>query len=325
MSNRLNRRELLGGAAALAPATLLATGARCEAAETPKESLPQRTLGRTGYKTTLLGIGMAPIGMGGHSLAEAERLVNEALDLGINYVDVAPNYANAEEKLGPVMAKRRNEVFLVTKVEEQKKEGILRQIQNSLRLMRTDHVDAVHLHNLGDFDLKEVFESDNGGLAGLEEAKKRGYLRFFGISGHLRPWKFTEAINTGKIDLVMPAMNFVDRHTYNFEEKVLPAAQKHHTAVVAMKVLGGAVKMVYERPTPGALAEHYEDAVRYALGLKGVSAVILGLRNSEEIRKAVATVKAYQPLPARELEALLARGKEMAATRDWGPHFGPVV
>jgi aryl-alcohol dehydrogenase-like predicted oxidoreductase len=325
MSNRLNRRELLGGAAALAPAALIANGASTQAAEPKKDALARRTLGRTGFKTTILGIGMAPIGMGGHSLAEAERLVNEVLDLGVNYVDVAPNYANAEEKLGPVMARRRDEVFLVTKVEEQKKEGILRQIQNSLRLMKTDHVDAVHLHNLGDFDLKEVFESDTGGLAGLEEAKKRGYLRYFGVSGHIRPWKFTEAINTGKIDLVMPAMNFVDRHTYNFEEKVLPAARKHKTAVVAMKVLGGAVKMVYEKPTPAMLTDHYEDAVRYALGLEGVSAVILGLRNSEEIKKAVATVKAFEPLPPARLEALMTRGKEMAAMREWGPHFGPVV
>jgi len=118
-------------------------------------------------------------------------------------------------------------------------------------------------------------------------------------------------------------MNFVDRHTYNFEEKILPEARKHGTAVVAMKVLGGAVKMDYGRPNPAMLADHYESAVRYALGLDGVSAVVLGLKNSEEIRKAAATVRAYKPLSAAELEALTARGKELAA--QWGPHFGPVV
>jgi aryl-alcohol dehydrogenase-like predicted oxidoreductase len=313
MSRRFSRREFLGTAAV--GVSVAGTAAASE--------LPKRVLGRTGYKTSILGIGMAPIGMGVPDRKEAERLVHEALDLGINYVDVAPNYANGQEKLGPVMKRRRSEVFLVTKVERQDRAGILEQIEESLRLMQTDHVDAVHLHNLGDFDLKQVFESDQGAMAGLRAAKEKGYLRFFGISGHLKPWKFTQAIATGQIDLVMPAMNFVDRHTYNFEEKVLPEARKHNTAVVAMKVLGGAKGMVYERPTPAALAEHYESAVRYALGLNGVSAVILGLKNSEEIRHAARTVQAYKPLSPKELAALMDRGKQIAS--EWGPHFGPVV
>lgn len=316
MPDALNRRDFITGVAAAA-----AIGATAEAATS--RALPKRALGRTGYQASILGLGMAPIGMGGHTAEEAERLVNEALDLGINYVDVAPNYANGEEKIGPVMAKRRSEVFLVTKVEGQQKPRILEQIQNSLRLMKTDHVDAVHLHNLGDFNLEETLQSENGGLAALREAKQRGYLRFIGISGHLRPWKFAGAIATGQIDLVMTAINFVDRHTYNFEETILPLARRHNTAVVAMKVLGGAEGMIYNKPTPARLAAHYRDAVRYALGLDGVSAVILGLRDSNEIRTAVETVRNYQPLAPAELQALLARGQEMAKV--WGPHFGPVV
>lgn len=317
---RMNRRRFLGSAGAVG----LGLSATADAfPEAPPPGMPKRRLGRTGYQAGILGLGMAPIGVGVQSLAEAGRLVNEAIDLGINYIDVAPNYANAEEKLGPVMAARRKEVFLVTKVEAQKMPAILEQIQNSLRLMKTDHLDAVHLHNLGDFDLEEVFHSPEGGLAALKEAKQRGYLRFIGISGHMRPWKFAGAIATGEIDLVMPAMNFVDRHIYNFEEKVLPLARQHGTAVVAMKVLGGAAAMVYDRPTPARLVDHYESAIRYALGLPGVTAVVLGLRDSAEIRKAVQTVKAYRPLSRTDLTALKARGKQMAGA--WGPHFGPVV
>jgi uncharacterized protein len=319
MEPSLSRRSFLGGAAAAG----IGLAASSAVGAPPAKGLPKRTLGRTGYQAAMLGLGMAPIGMGGHTLAEAERLIDEALDLGINYVDVAPNYANGEEKLGQVMARRRSEVFLVTKVESQQKPAILDQIRNSLRLLKTDHVDAVHLHNLGDFNLEEALQSENGGLAALREAKEKGYLRFFGVSGHLRPWKFAGAIATGQIDLVMPAMNFVDRHTYNFEETVLPLAQKHRTAVVAMKVLGGAEGMVYNRPTPAKLATDYGQAVRYALGLPGVSALVLGLRDSTELRKAVATVAAYRPLAPAELDALLARGKQLAQA--WGPHFGPVV
>src|SRR5947207_767773 len=127
MDARFNRREFLGGAAAAGIG--LAAGA--SAAPPPARGLPKRLLGRTGYRTSVLGLGMAPIGMGGHTPAEAERLVNEALDLGINYFDVAPNSANGEEKLGPVMQRRRQEVFLVTKVESQQKPQILDQIRNS--------------------------------------------------------------------------------------------------------------------------------------------------------------------------------------------------
>jgi hypothetical protein len=87
-------------------------------------------------------------------------------------------------------------------------------------------------------------------------------------------------------------------------------------------VLGGAVGMVYDKPTPAMLADHYEDALRYALGLDGVSVAVIGLGSSEEIRRAVAGAQAYRPLEPAELQAVLARGKELAAK--WGPHFGPV-
>jgi len=117
MDPRINRRGFLAGAAAAGWGLAAGTGA----AALPALGLPQRLLGRTGYQTSTLALGMAPIGMGGHTPAEAERLVNEAIDLGVNYIDVAPNYANAEEKLGPVMQRRRQGVFLVTKVESQQK------------------------------------------------------------------------------------------------------------------------------------------------------------------------------------------------------------
>jgi len=318
MDARFGRREFLGGAAAAGITVAAGAGAA-----PPERGLPKRLLGRTGYQTSILALGMAPIGMGGHTPAEAECLVDEAIDLGINYIDVAPNYANAEEKLGPVLQRRRPEVFLVTKVEAQQKPQILDQIRNSLRLLKSDHVDAVHLHNLGDFKLEEVLQDPNGGLAALQEAKRLGYLRFIGVSGHLRPWKFAGAIATGQIDLVMTAINFVDRHTYNFEETILPLARQHGTAVVAMKVLGGARGMIYNQPTPALLADHYESAIRYALGLAGVSAVVLGLRDSKEIGLAVQTARRYRPLTRAEMASLTVQGKQLA--KAIGPHFGPVV
>jgi uncharacterized protein len=287
-------------------------------------AMPARTLGRVGRRVSLLGLGMAPLGFSGCSAAEAAVVVNAAIDAGVSYIDVAPNYNDAEAKLGPVMRKRRDQVFLVSKVEAQTKKGVLDQIRESLRRLQTDRIDAVHLHNLGDFDLKQTFGSPEGAMAGLKAAKAAGYIRYFGISGHMRPAKFVEALNTGEIDLMMVAMNFVDRFTYNFEGTVLPAAERHRTAVVAMKVLGGATGMQYSPPQPALLAgPHYRSAIRYALSLPGVSTLVIGVKDRQELQQAIATIQSATPLNAQEQEALLAQGRAMAAR--WGAHFGPVT
>lgn len=346
MEDRVTRREFVKKAAAaglglagLAGLDLAATakdvkegGARIGLFDDPAPApasvrragtLPQRPLGRIDRRVSLLGLGMAPLGFGGTSAAEAAALVNEAIDLGVTYIDVAPSYNDAEAKLGPVMRRRRDKVFLVTKVRAQTKEGVLREVRQSLRRMQTDYVDAVHLHNLGDFDMKQTFGSPDGAFAGLKAAKAAGYLRYFGISGHMRPGRFVEALNTGEIDLVMVALNFVDRFTYNFEETVLPVAQRHRAGVAAMKVLGGAVGMRYSPPQPAMLASHYRDAIRYALSLPGVSTLVIGVKDREELRQAVTTVQNATPLSAEEEKRILARGKELAPR--WGAHFGPVT
>ncbi len=286
--------------------------------------IPKRILGRTGIEVSTLALGMGPLGINREiDQKEVDRLVNLCIDLGINYIDVAPNYGNGEEKLGNIMKSRRSEVFLVTKVEEQEKESALRQIHESLKKMQTDYVDAVHLHNFGGFDIDFVL-GNNGALAGLLEAKKSGLIKFIGISGHEKPKTFIKAIETDEIDIVMPVINFVDKHTYNFESIVLPEAVKHKAGIVAMKVLGGAVGMQYDKPMPALLPEKYHfDSIRYVLDFKEISALVIGLKNQEEILKAVEAVKNYKPLSEEERQILDQVGKELA--QNWGAHFGPVI
>ncbi|MGQ9607942.1 MAG: aldo/keto reductase [bacterium] len=285
--------------------------------------IPKRVLGRTGVEVSILALGMGPLGINREiAQKEVDELVNLCIDLGINYIDVAPNYGNGEEKLSNIMKSRRSEVFLVTKVEEQDKEGALKQIHESLKKMQTDHLDAVHLHNFGGFDTDFVLGS-NGAFAGLLEAKKSGLIRFIGISGHEKPMTFIKAIETDEIDIVMPVINFVDKHTYNFESVVLPEAAKHKAGVAAMKILGGAVGMQYDKPMPALLPEKYHfDSIRYALGFKEVATIVIGMKNQEEILKAVKAVKNYKPLSEEERQVLDRVGKELA--QNWGAHFGPV-
>src|SRR5438876_7360555 len=114
------------------------------------------------------------------------------------------------------------------------------------------------------------------------------------------------AFATGEIDLTMNALNFADRHNYDFEGLVLPVAQKHGTAVVAMKVLGGAKEWRYDGHTPATLADYHARAIRYSLGLPGVCTAVIGFGNLDEVRQAVAVARAYRPLSAAERAALLA-------------------
>jgi predicted aldo/keto reductase-like oxidoreductase len=125
----------------------------------------------------------------------------------------------------------------------------------------------------------------------------------------------------------MVAMNFVDRHIYGFETKVLPVAREYGLGIACMKVYGG-MKGPFsaaDGPNAGPMMplNMKEMAIRYALGLDGVATVVIGPHTVEQLRENAALVKAYQPLLPDEQTSLLALGKQLAPS--WGPHFGPVA
>ena len=323
------RREFishsLATAGALGALSIISADAPADGAEAHDDgALPRRVLGRTRVRVTLLGIGVAPLGSDKTSTAEAESVVHAAIDEGIRYVDVSPDYGNAEAKLKNVLKTRRDQVFLVTKVnpDRQDRAGVQKQLEESLARMGVESVDAVHIHNLGDFDMARLFTPD-GALAGLKEARKRGLVRFIGTSGHMRPSRFVTAIDTGDIDLTMNALNFADRQNYPFEELVLPAARRHATGIVAMKVLGGAKDWKYDGQTQATLTQHHGQAIRYSLGLPGVACAVIGFSNAQEIHQAVEVARHFKPLSEVELTALLQTGKVLAVTR--GLYYGPVT
>ncbi len=292
--------------------------------------LPERVLGRIGRKIPVIGYGTAPLGSDNTHPDEATRILNFAMDMGVLYLDTAPvygdpnsKYGNAEMKLKEILQVRRKEAFLVTKANAQRQthDGILEQIEESLQRMGVQEVDLVHIHNLGDFDMETFFTKD-GALAGLQTAKERGLIRYIGISGHIRPARFTTVLDTGQIDLTMVTLNFADRYNYDFEGAVLATAQKHNVAVVAMKVLGGAVEWRYDANTPGTLADYHEPAIRYALGIPGVSCAVIGFANEREVSLALEVAREDKPLSEEEQTTLLAKGKELATAR--ALYYGPV-
>jgi aryl-alcohol dehydrogenase-like predicted oxidoreductase len=335
MSNRIGRRAFLrrlgagvaGGA--VAPAVLEAEAEKLSTRPSVGTiaDLPKRKLGRIGVEVPPLSLGTGTMG---HALLGAgpfEAIVNAAIDAGIRYVDTAPLYDVAEERLAPVLAKRRREVFLVTKVWARTRDDALGSLEKSLKTLSVEHADLCHVHNAGQYTRDEAI-GKGGVLEGLIEARKRGWIKYIGCSGHFRPERLIPVIETGQIDLVMAAMNFVDRHTYNFEEKVLPTARKHGCGIACMKVYGGVTGSWdgYRKRRPGRLAQDgplRQDAVDYALSIPGVSTCVVGTKTPEELRLTIEAFRNYRPLEGARRSALWAKGAEMA--KQWGPHFGPAA
>lgn len=319
MDAQYGRRESLRVMAKAATSVVL-SNLTCFAETEPNGPLPHRTLGRTGVNVSVVGMGFGPLGLGGFSRAEFQAAAEAAISEGLTYFDVQWDYGEAERYLAPVVKARRSEVFLVSKTWEQPRVKSFASIRDCLSRLGVDYLDAVLLNNIGDFDL-DLLTAPGGVLAGLKDAQKDGLVRFVGISGHMRAGHFVQALETGEFDIVMMPINFVDRHTYQFESKVLPVAAKHGVGVVAMKALGGAFKYDTRRQRARLTGPDYGDAVAYALSTKHVATVVIGCKRIEEIRQAARVARGFRPFNAEEAERLLARGKRLAA--QWGPHLGP--
>ena len=285
-------------------------------------TLPQVTLGKTGAEVPLLGLGTAPGGFGLEDTAAIE-LFERAIDLGLTYVDTAPGYERAQSQLKHIVPRRRDELFLVSKTHTAEYQEALDQVAKNRQALGTDHLDLMYVHSLGHLDVDRVLAKD-GALAGLREAQRRGWTRYVGITAHHAPWKSAKVLREAEIDVCMFALNFADRHTYNFEEQVLPLARAQNAGVAAMKVYGGSIDMKYDKPYPSMLTRSgfvdHERALRYALALPDVDLAVLGVFNETELEQNVAWVRRYQPLAAAEEAALLAQGRALAA--EWGPHYG---
>lgn len=295
-----------------------------------KESLPERTLGKTGEILPILGLGTAPAGM---ALCDdkAVELFHAAIDCGITYLDTAPAYQRAQKQLGLMLRQRRKEVFVVTKVGTADGKEALKILEQSLRDLGIDQVDLTYVHSVGTLDINQVL-SDAGSLQGLREAQGRGWTRYVGFSAHNQPLKSARILREAEVDVIMLAMNYADRYTYNFEELVLPLAAEHDVGVAAMKVYGGAEAMKYETgPTeskrPSALKAHgthdHQKALRYALGLPGVALAVLGMYDERELSQNLAWAKGYTPLATADLPIMESEGRQLS--RAWGPHYGPVT
>ena len=294
----------------------------------PVPAVPQAMLGRTGAMVSRLGIGTSPFRRPGMTIDDVGLMLHRGLELGATFIDSAPEYAvvdqnsYAEVKIGEAMKGIRDKLFIATKTEEPTYEGTWRLLRQSLKDYQTDYLDLVHLHNFGQesrFPDLGLALGDNGALGALREAKKQGVIRFIGASGHLFPSRFHAALDTGEIDVLMNAVNFVIQHTYDFEHKVWARARQENVGLVAMKVLGGAPNNqdAYNIPQ-----DYYERAIRYALSIPGMACAVIGIKNVAELELLAQTITRVEPLSAEESHELAKAGLELAGSPQWLTPYG---
>ncbi len=290
-------------------------------------SIPTRMLGKTGVYLPILGFGTAHSGLR-LSTRDAVHLYDMAFEEGITYFDTAPEFAGygkAQMQLSHFLKQVRPQVFLVTKCYEPDGERALQLLQKSLKELGTSYADLVFVHSVGadKMDPRVVF-GNNGTYAALMRAKTLGLTRYVGLSGHSRPGRFAQAIRHFDVDVLLNAVNFVDHHTYNFEEQVWPAAARANIGLIAMKVYGGAQDPLPDRLSHSMMpTEHHDFAFRYALSLPQVCCAVIGMATPHELEQNVVRARTFQPLSGGEVRRLRDAGGLMA--RQWSDHFGPVT
>ncbi len=321
MGETRTRREFLTTTTAVAAAA--SRGRVVLGAQESKAALPRRALGRTGEMVPVIGLGTAPVGQ--RTRVEAIRFYHECIDAGVTYLDTAPEFAGyykAQENLGPVLKERRDEVFVVTKCWEPDGEKALALLKKNLKELQIERADLVYAHSIGaDNMAPEAIHAKDGVCAALDRAKRDGLTRFVGVSGHNRPRWLLEAMERWDYDVMMNAVSMVSRHIYDFEGKVWPKAMEKGIGLAAMKVFGGAAgKEAKGARMPGELRP---QALRYALNLPGVSVVVVGMHDKEELAENLAIVREAKGLGAEELAGLEDRTKELA--KAWGEVYGVVA
>ena len=246
--------------------------------------------------------------LGGLSEAAAVSVVGRALDLGCTYVDTAPSYfaGVSESHVGKGLGRRRDTVFLSTKTLERTAGGAQRELEASLKRLRTEVIDLVQVHCVRDeADLQAVL-APRGPLTALRAARDKGQIRFIGVTGHEDPELMKKAVGAADWASVLMPLNPVDAHWKSFLESTLPEAKRLGLARVAMKVFASG-RLVQG---PGALSP--EDCLRFAFGLD-VSCAIVGCASIAEVELAARVAAEAKPLDADEAEG--ARRRREAVQR----------
>jgi predicted aldo/keto reductase-like oxidoreductase len=298
----MQRRDFLKSAAALA--TLVAL--REEAIAAPGE-VPRRTLGRTGQSVSIIGIGGYHMGAPQVSEQEGIRIVRTALDSGVNFLDNCWDYndGESERRMGRALQDGyRQKAFLMTKIDGRTPTAAQKQLEDSLRRLKTDHIDLMQVHEvIRPGDPQQAFRPGYV-VDVLKKAQQDGKIRYIGFTGHKSPEIHLSMLETADrhgftFDTVQMPLNLMDAHYDSFTTKVLPVARKHNMGILGMKPMGGGPLLESKTATP-------VEFLHYAMSLP-VSVTITGCDSMQVLNQALTLARNFRPLPQEQMTALLAK------------------
>jgi aryl-alcohol dehydrogenase-like predicted oxidoreductase len=299
MNRDLSRRKFLErlamGTAAGAGVPLLKNVGH---AAPPAPRLPHRILGRTGASVSILAFGCGSRFLMYEDEEKALAALNHALDLGITYLDSAYAYGDgkSETRVGKVMATRRKEVFLASKIPDRTRDAFMRRLEGSLKRLQVNQLDLVHIHNLGRAEDLAKLEAPDGALRGLLEAREQKMTRFIGMTSHTDGEVMARAIERHDLNCVQMALNPTGMG--RLEELALPAARKKSLGVIAMKVYGQEFLL-----GSGPGKADADRLLRYAMSLP-VTAAVAGMPRVEFIEHNIELARNFSPLPEAEMNQL---------------------
>jgi aryl-alcohol dehydrogenase-like predicted oxidoreductase len=312
-------------------AILIITGPEEEGvlASTKKElPMEKRRLGRTDMQVSVLGFGGAEIGFQKAAGDTVARLLNAALDAGLNVIDTAECYLQSEELVGQAIAGRRKDYYLFTKCghpvtmaeADWRPEALLRMVERSLKRLRTDRLDLIQLHSCSEAELRkgDVIEA-------LRDARQRGYARYIGYSGDGSAARY--AIECGQFDTLQISVSIADQEALDL---TLSLAQQKEMGVIAKRPIANAVWLSKDKPENSYYQPYWErlrklgypllslskeaavaTALRFTLSVSGVHTAIVGTTKPGRWREN-ADMLAAGALPSDQYERIRARWREIA-------------
>ena len=294
------------------------------------DAMPTRNLGKTGYKVGIFSLGGQAALELPNNFDVAVPIINRALDLGVNYIDTSSIYGGpsrwSEQYVGQVMKTRRSEAFLATKTKERTREGSLRMIDKSLKLLNTDHVDLWQLHDIGLPEDVDAIFAKGGAMEALLEMQRQGVVKFLGVTGHYRPEALIDAVNRHNFDCILMSLNAADSHIHSFQDKLLPTVVEKQMGIIGMKVPArGRLLAGWTPPSLDAQRHSWEgsaiakrtgvmtmrDAMHYTLS-HPVSTVIIGCDNLGQLEENVKIARDFTPLSNTQMASLNAAAEPVA-------------
>jgi predicted aldo/keto reductase-like oxidoreductase len=294
-----SRRDFLKTTAAGVAASGIAASVLAQQQDSP-DGVPKRPLGKTGEKVSIIGLGGWHLGAIDESLAI--RIMHEAIDGGVTFFDNAWDYhdGGSEEVMGKGLASdgRRDKVFLMTKNCNRDYEGSKKCLEDSLRRLKTDHLDLWQFHEINyDNDPDWVFEK--GGLKAALEARQTGKVRFIGFTGHKHPEIHLKMIHKPfDWDTAQMPINVMDANYRSFQREVVPECERRGIGVIGMKSLGGG------SPRGNIPKMAKLDAVRcrhYSLSLP-VSVLVCGTVSLDDLHQDLKLARGFRPMSADEMQ-----------------------